>query len=64
MGEERKVPSCATSRVKLCDENMKAVQLVKSKIALKKANASTPEAVNWIIADWYEKNRVRLLMET
>ena len=60
----RKIASCTTSRVQICDENMKAVQLVKAKIGLTKSNASIPDAVNWIIADWYDKNRVRLLMET
>ena len=60
----RKVATCATHRVKLCGENMKAVQLVKSKMSLTKSGANVPDSVNWIITDWYEKNRVKLLMET
>lgn len=61
---QRKTPKCTTSTIQFCDENMKAIQVVKAKIGLTKSNASIPDAVNWIIADWYDKNRVRLLMET
>lgn len=64
---------CTSTTIDLCGENYKAVllvqskrklQLKKDKYAIKKQNATIPDAVNWIIADWYEKNRVRLLMET
>lgn len=61
---ERKNPKCTKSTIQFCDENMKAIQVVKAKIGLTKSNASIPDAVNWIISDWYDKNRVRLLMET
>lgn len=64
---------CTSTTIDLCGENYKAVllvqskrklQLAKEKHSLKKLKANIPDAVNWIITDWYEKNRVKLLMET
>lgn len=62
MASKRISPDCSAHRVKLCDHNLRACNLVKIK-RLTGGNRSLSDAVNYIVEDWYDKNKVKLMMD-
>lgn len=61
MAQKRKDPRCSKHTIQLCDDNLKAINIVKATI-LNDGNKGVDAAINYIIEDWYEKNKVKLLM--
>ncbi len=61
MARARKDPECSTVRVRLCDENLQVVNLVKAKLSSNR-QANQSHAINYILAEWAEKNKTKLLL--
>lgn len=62
MAYKRKDPDCSLHKVRLCDQLLKGVQLVKIK-RLRGGQSTISDAINYIVEDWIDKNYIKLMRD-